>query len=232
MRKLSKMLLLSTALFSLPLYAAENSNNTVVNFEVSAQKPVVQDTLNARLVAQVQGKDLAKLKQQLDQKVEKLLARLAQYPTIRLLENQRYEYMKTDKDGKFSGWKSGVNIHLSSTDFAAMQQFLDKIGGNVAVNSLSFSISDKLRQQIGDELLKTALEKTEAKAALIQKNLQRQYYRLQKIEIQQPNENIQPRVLAAYSARANEVAEEQTAPVAGTRLLNLSIFATVELSDK
>lgn len=232
MRKLSKVFLLSSALLSLPLYAAENSNNTVVNFEVSAQKPVVQDTLNARLVAQVQGKDLAKLKQQLDQKVEKILDQLTQYPHIRLIENQRYEYMKTDKEGKFSGWKSGVNIRLSSTDFTAMQQFLDKIGSSVAVNSLSFGISDKLRQQIGDELLKTALEKAEAKAALIQKNLHRQHYHLQKIEIQQPSENIQPRVFASYSTRANGVAEEQPAPVAGTRLLNLSVFATVELSDK
>lgn len=232
MRKLSKVFLLSTALLSLPLYAAENSNNTVVNFEVSAQKPVVQDTLNASLVAQVQGKDLAKLKQKLDRQVSQVLEQLKRYPSIRLVENQRYEYMKTDKEGKFSGWNSGANIRLSSTDFTAMQKLLSQIGNNVAVSALSFSISDKLRQQTGDELLKTALEQAEAKAALIQKNLHRQRYHLQKIEIQQPNENFQPRVFASFASQDSGVAAQKQTPTAGTRLLNLSVFATVELSDK
>lgn len=166
-----KIMAYSTALFAMltsaPTIAQNTSSPATVNFEVTTQKDVLQDTLTVSFSVQEQGQDLKALNKKLAEKSEKLLALAKKYKVIILVENRYFSYMNTTKNGKFSSWVVRRDIRFRSEDFTAINQLILENDSNVAVSDLSFSVSDKQKQIAEDEMLQEAITQVDSKAKLL-----------------------------------------------------------------
>jgi predicted secreted protein len=127
-------------------------------------------------------------------------------------------------------WRSRQNIQIKTNEVASLSQLLGALQQYVQLENISYQVSDLKRQQIENELIKTAVRNFQQRAQLVTESLGRETYRIVDMNVSTQNHIPRPMATRAMSS----MAEAAVAPAiqAGKQKVEVTVNGTVELQLK
>lgn len=210
------------------LYAAEPPPRyDQINLSAVASQETDNDTLVAVLSAQKEGSDPAALSDGVNRLIGQALSQAKQQPEIKV-QTLGYQTSPIYQQQRLSGWRVKQSLRLESRNSERLSQLLSGLQGTLALESISYAVSDERRQAVEEALIKQALEAFQKRAELITHQLGRQSYRLVEMSISNSDQPVRPmRMRASMMTVESAVAMPQLE--AGSQTLRVEINGRIEL---
>ncbi|MFV2029374.1 SIMPL domain-containing protein [Neisseria sp. S1] len=215
---------------------AETLNYNIVEFSESASIEVPRDIMTIRLTINEEGADRAAVNRAFVQKYNSLNRRLESNRAFKseLLNRNaypRYQY----KNGKQTqiGWQESAQIKVESKDFAALNRLIAEAQNEASLNDTSFSISDKKREEVIDEVSKAALNRFKNRADTLSRTLGFSGYKIVRLNLgqigNQPLEYAAPVAAMRTMKMSDSAGEIAEAPNPGTEDISITVNGTIQM---
>ena len=215
-------------LLSMPLQAADdNLHYDQINLTAEASQETDNDTLVAVLSAQQEGSDPAVLGDSVNRTINEAVEAAKQVPGIKL-QTLGYQTSPRYQQQRLIGWRVKQSLRLQSTDGEKLSQLISRLQSTLALESISYSISDERRREVEESLITQALEAFQQRAKLVTGQLGRKTYRLVEIQIHNSSQPIQPMHLRA-GMMSMEAKVASPSLEAGTQTLRVQVNGRIEL---
>lgn len=211
----------SPALLAEPLY-----NQVALRAEVGSE--VTQDRMHVILFTEAQDTDPAHLANQITTTLNHALARARQAEGVTVGTGNRSSYPVYDKEGsQITGWRERAELRLESGDFATLSQLTGELMANLKMASLQFSVSDALRKQNEEALLKEAVAAFRARARLATDALGGRDYKLVSLNLNTGGFQPMMRASAMKADRMESMITPDVEP--GTQHITFSADGVIEV---
>ena len=172
--------------------AKNDDNKTEFHFSTDVTREVEQDSMQASLSSRKEGKSVKELKSEVNEKLNKVMDLIKQYPSIEVSSNgiRTYPTYYTQKNGKrlIENWVAEGELVLKSKDLESMAKVLDNLGDNASIDNVSFSVSKEKLASLEDEMTLEIIQQFQHKAEIIQKGLNAKKYTLQNVRLNTPSD--------------------------------------------
>jgi predicted secreted protein len=223
--------LIGLLLLSSSLLAEEQAQHyDQVNLTAEASQETDNDTLVAVLSAQREGSDPASLSDSVNQLMSQAIAEAKQHPEIKL-QTLGYQTSPIYQQRHLTGWRVKQSLRLESRESGKLSKLLSRLQSKIALESMSYSVSDEQRKTVEEALIKQALGAFQQRAQLVTKALGRRNYRLVDMTIHSSGQPLQPMRMRG-SMMAMEADVSSPSLEAGTQTLRVEINGRIELQLK
>lgn len=214
-------------LVSLPSHADEPRYNQVsLRAEVSSE--VANDRMHVTLYSEAQHADPAQLQAETTRTLNQALQRARQVKAVIVSQGSRSSYpVYDDKGQRIAGWRERAELRLESGDFAALSQLTAELMQDLKMGDMHFSVSDAIRKQNEDAMLKDAVTAFRARAQLATEALGGSGYRLVSLSLNSSG-GYQPMMRGA-AMKASHDAMAAPEVEAGTRDISISADGVIEV---
>lgn len=162
----------------LPAVADEQHYNQI-SLRAEASSEVAHDRMHVTLYSEAQHEDPAQLAAQTTESMNKALQRARQANGIVVSQGSRSSYPVYEEKGQqITAWRERAELRLESGDFAALSKLTGELMQELKMGSMHFSVSDAIRKQNEDALLKDAVAAFRARAQLATEALGGTDYRI------------------------------------------------------
>jgi predicted secreted protein len=214
-------------LLTLPLQADENNlHYDQISLTAEASQETDNDTLVAVLSAHQEGSDPAALGNSVNRLISEAVAQAKKVPEIKL-QTLGYQTSPRYQQQRLIGWRVKQSLRLQSRDGEKLSQLISRLQRKLALDSISYSISDELRRDVEERLISQALAAFQQRAQLITEQLGRKTFRLVDMQIHTSHQPVSPMRMRegvmAMDAMATPSLE------AGTQTLRVEISGRIEL---
>lgn len=212
---------------------------TVISLSATEEMQVQQDTLQASLRIEIEGKDAKDVQDKINKAMQGALTAAKAATDVKTSTGQYYVY--SYEQGGVSSvsrkagpklWKGNQTIDLSSKNAAAVLELSGKIQElGFVMNGLNYTLSSEQAESLKDTLIIAALKKVQARADVVAKALNKSGYELVEVNVDNAGPIMpQPVMFKAARAMASDMAE-MSAPVAqaGEQTVSLSVNARILL---
>ncbi len=206
---------------------ADESVHDRVSLSASASAEVANDTLEATLFVQEEGRDTARLARRVDETMQRALAIARKSGKI----DARSEDYRTEpvyENNRIHAWRVRQTLRLKSRDFDALGDLVGRLQSLAKVAGMRFSVSDEARAKAEERLTRRAIEAFRRRARMIARSFGRSGYRLIEVDIGASGAYPPPIVMNDRAMLA-EAAPSRPALAAGRRRLSVSVRGRVEL---
>lgn len=176
MKKLIALPLIG-ALLASPLAFADDSKQNLIGFEVSSQATVENDEASAVMTKTMSAKNAKELASKLNPLINQSLAIAKKYPTVKVSTGGQYAHPEYSK-GKIVGVSGSASLNLKSQDTEALSNLMAELQNSLLLESLSFDVSDTLRESTNNRLRDEATQKFKTEANSLVKAWGAKSYRL------------------------------------------------------
>ena len=215
-------------LLSMPLQAADdNLHYDQINLTAEASQETDNDTLVAVLSAQQEGSDPAVLGDSVNRTINEAVEAAKQVPGIKL-QTLGYQTSPRYQQQRLIGWRVKQSLRLQSTDGEKLSQLISRLQSKLALESISYSVSDERRRLAEEHLITEALAAFQQRAQLVTERLGRKTYRLVEMQIHTSSQPIHPVRMRASMMSMDESAASPSLE-AGTQTLRVEINGRIEL---
>ena len=164
--------------------AKNDDNKTEFHFSTDVTREVEQDSMQASLSSRKEGKSVKELKSQVNEKLNKVMDLIKQYPSIEVSSNG----IRTYPTYYTENWVAEGELVLKSKDLESMAKVLDNLGDNASIDNVSFSVSKEKLASLEDEMTLEIIQQFQHKAEVIQKGLNAKKYTLQNVRLNTPSD--------------------------------------------
>src|SRR5690606_30785915 len=149
-----------------PAIADEQHYNQVsLRAEVSSE--VAHDRMHVTLYSEAQNQDPAQLAAQTTRTLNEALQRARKSEAVIVSQGSRSSYPVYEEKGQqITGWRERAEMRLESGDFAELTSLTAELMQTLKMGGMQFSVSDPIRKQNEDALLKDAVDAFRARAQL------------------------------------------------------------------
>ena len=179
---MSHLLTRSVALLALvaSLHAvAEEPRYNQIALRAEVSREVAHDRMHVTLYSETQHSDPAQLAAQTTSTLNQALQRARQDKAVVVSQGSRNSYPVYDEKGqRITAWRERAELRLESSDFPALARLTADLLQTLKMGGMHFSVSDPLRQQHEDALLKDAIASFQARARLATEALGGSGYKL------------------------------------------------------
>ncbi|MFV0456796.1 MAG: SIMPL domain-containing protein [Pseudomonas sp.] len=224
----SAALLACLASFScLPAIADDQRYNQVsLRAEVSSE--VAHDRMHVTLYSEAQNKDPAALAAQTTRTLNEALQHARKAEGVTVSQGSRRSYpVYEGKDRQIVGWQERAELRLESADFTKLSQLTGELMQSLKMGSMGFSISDPVRKQNEDALLKDAVAAFRARAQLATEALGGKDYKVVSLNLHSGG-GYQP-VMRSESMKYSMDSAPTPEVEAGTRQVSISADGIIEV---
>ncbi len=210
----------------LPAVADEPRYNQI-SLQAEATSEVAHDRMHVTLYSEAQHQDPAQLAAKTTETMNKALQRARQAKGVVVSQGSRSSYpVYEDKGQQITGWRERAELRLESGDFAALSKLTGELMRDLKMGSMYFSVSDAVRKQNEDSLLRDAITAFRARAQLATEALGGSDYRIVNLNLGSGG-RYQPemRNFAMKSMDAMPTPEVE----AGTRQININAEGVIEV---
>ncbi len=212
-------------------HAAEAPVSDRASFRVEASREVQNDQVAAILVAQAEGRDAAKLANDINRTMNWALQQVRAEKSITPRSGNYRTYPVYD-NGKIVRWRGVQELRLESPDVQALSRLLGRLQARLQIQSMQFSVSTVARDAIEDELIAEALTAFRRRASLIAKSLEASGYTLLDVSISGAG---RPPVVPVRMETAARVSAASVAPPAleqGSSRISVQASGSIHLLRK
>jgi predicted secreted protein len=224
------LLVLPLVFFSLaaPLNA-QDINYNQISLTAAASQEVANDVMNARLIVQENGAKPSQLSQRVNTRMTKILAIVERSADIKA-QTTNYNTQPRYKNGKITGWQVTQSLNLNSENIDQLTTLLAKLNELAHIQSMTFSVSDSLREQTKQTLTKAAIKQFRDKAQVITEQFDKTTYQLVHASVDTNSNDYTPKHMMMERMA---VADAVSAPAvsAGTNKITVTVSGSIELSD-
>jgi predicted secreted protein len=224
------LLVLPLVFFSLaaPLNA-QDINYNQISLTAAASQEVANDVMNARLIVQENGAKPSQLSQRVNTRMTKILAIVERSADIKA-QTTNYNTQPRYKNGKITGWQVTQSLNLNSENIDQLTTLLAKLNELAHIQSMTFSVSDSLREQTKQTLTKAAIKQFRDKAQVITEQFDKTTYQLVHASVDTNSNDYTPKHMMMERMA---VADAVSAPAvsAGTNKITVTVNGSIELSD-
>ena len=210
----------------LPAVADEPRYNQI-SLRAEATSEVAHDRMHVTLYTESQHKDPAQLAAQTTEAMNKALQSARQAKGVVVSQGSRSSYPVYEEKGQqITAWRERAELRLESGDFAALSKLTGELMQDLKMGSMQFSVSDAIRKQNEDSLLKDAITAFRARAQLATEALGGSDYRIVSLNLGSGG-GYQPemRNFAMKSMDAMPTPDVE----AGTRQININAEGVIEV---
>ena len=162
----------------LPAVADEQHYNQI-SLRAEATSKVAQDRMHVTLYSEAQHEDPAQLAAETTRTMNKALERARQAKGVVVSQGSRSSYPVYEEKGQqITAWRERAELRLESGDFATLSKLTGELMQDLKMGSMQFSVSDAIRKQNEDALLKDAVAAFRARAQLATEALGGSDYRI------------------------------------------------------
>ena len=163
---LARPIALLACLACAPVLADEPRYNQI-SLRAEATSEVAHDRMHVTLYSEAQHQDPAQLAAQTTEVMNQALQRARQAKDVLVSQGSRNTYPVYEEKGQqITAWRERAELRLESGDFAALSQLTGDLMQNLKMGGMHFSVSDAIRKQNEDALLKDAIAAFRARAQL------------------------------------------------------------------
>lgn len=201
--------------------------------QAQAQTEVAQDTVHIVLATEIEHASQQDVAQALTRAVKAAMDRALENAddTIKVTSGNYRVRPVNDKDGKISNWRGRGEIALESTDFAAASELAASLSDLMAVASIRFSVSPRMRAAEEQKLLDQAAKAFGSRAQTLAEALGYAGYSLRSIEL--GGAGVHYEMAARGAAPAAMYAMADSIPLeGGTETVSVSVHGSVFLLDE
>jgi len=224
------LLILPLVLLSLtsPL-KAQDINYNQISLSAAASQEVANDVMNARLIVQENGAKPSQLSQRVNTRMTKILAIVERSADIKA-QTTNYNTQPGYKNGKITGWQVTQSLNLNSENIDQLTTLLAKLNELAHIQSMTFSVSDSLREQTKQTLTKAAIKQFRDKAQVITEQFDKTTYKLVHASVDTNSNHYSPKhMMMERMAVADAVSTPAVS--AGTNKITVTVNGSIELSD-
>lgn len=226
-----KIFLIALTVLLLPLTAFSDDSDTHydrIHLSVSSSAQLENDTMVATLYAEEEGDRASDLSDIVNKKIHWGLAIIKNSATIKYQTNA-YSSNPVYNKNKIKGWRVRQSIRLESKDMALMSDVLGQLQQQLALQSMSFSVSPENKNERDAGLIDDALAAFETRANQVVKKLRRKSYKIVDLNISTSgSRNYRPQ----YQMKVMAVmADSATMPAvsAGEQTISVTVSGSIEL---
>lgn len=219
-------------LFFVMLTASVNAHEQETHYDrihmsVSATAQLENDTMVAILYAQEEGSHASELSDSVNKRLRKALDLVKKTPKIKHQTNA-YSSNPIYSNNKIKAWRVRQSLRLESQEMALMGDVLGKLQNDLALQSMQFTISPKLKSQQDKLLIDEALELFEERANQVVKKLGRKHYKVVNINISTSGASAVP---SRLHMDAMEMSIRSSAPAvsSGEQTVSVTVSGSIEL---
>jgi predicted secreted protein len=205
---------------------APDPKNRVL-FSVERSREVANDWITALIGTSDEDSDAARLADRVNQKMTWALGVAKQAHGIEVRSGGYQTHPVHDEKGKITRWGASQDLILEGSDVDAVSALIGKLQSQLALRSISFSVSPETRRKTEDGLIGDALMAFQERAKRVQSGLGARDYELVSLSLQMPGGG---GPVPAY-ARAEMMMGKVAAPSfeSGRSTLTVRVDATIEL---
>lgn len=209
--------------------AEDSSGYDRVSFSTNATSQVANDTLVAILYYERRGDDLASMADEVNRKISAVVTRskAVEGITVRTLG---YQTDRVRDKVEREKWRVRQSVRLQSEAIAPMTRLLGELQAEVALESLSYTVSETRRAQVEDQLTSEAIAAFQARAAAITRQLGGKSYQLVSMHIDDGGGGIVPQAMRREVMALSSVAPPAVEP--GTTLLRVDVGGVIEVTSE
>lgn len=210
-----------------PAIADEQRYNQVsLRAEVSSE--VAHDRMHVTLYSEAQHQDPAPLAAQTTRTLNEALQRARKSEGVIVSQGSRSSYPVYEEKGQqITGWRERAELRLESGDFAKLSGLTAELMNTLKMSGMSFSVSDPIRKQNEDALLKDAVAAFQARAQLATEALGGEDYRIISLNLSNGS-GYQPMMRSASMKFSLDSAPTPEIE-AGTRQVSVSADGVIEV---
>lgn len=205
---------------------ADEQHYNQISLHAEASSEVAYDRMQVTLYSEAQHQDPTQLAADTTETLNKAVSRARKAKGITVSQGSRSSYPVYGEDGtRITGWRERAELRLESGDFTALSELTADLLDTLKMGSMNFSVSDALRKQNEDVLLKDAVAAFRARAQLTTEALGGSDYRIVSLNLGSGGYQPVMRNLAMKSM------ESMDAPdiAAGTRQVSISADGVIEV---
>jgi len=211
----------------LPAVADEQHYNQI-SLRAEASSEVAQDRMHVTLFTESQHEDPAQLAAQTTRAMNKALQRARKVEEVEVSQGSRSSYpVYEEKRQKITAWRERAELRLESGDFAALSKLTGELMQDLQMGGMYFSVSDSIRQQNEDALLKDAVTAFRARAQLATEALGGKDYKIVSLNLNSGG-NFQPEVMRSVSMKSMDAMPAPDVE-AGTRQISMNADGVIEV---
>jgi len=211
-------------------HAADNTpNRNLVTLSAAAKDDVASDLLVVRLFVESDAREQAKAADTVN---KAMAAALTTARNTQGVKAQTLDYRSDpiyDDQQKISSWRVHQGLRLESAQHETLTTLLGTLQGGLAIESVSYEISDALRESVVERLTDEAIKRFSERAQKVAASFGRKSYTLVNANLDQRGNLPQPMM---YAGRAMAMKADVASPAieAGTQDLEVVVNGTIELA--
>lgn len=222
---LSRSLAVLTCLACLPVMADEARYNQIA-LRAEATSEVAHDRMHVTLYSEAQHQDPAQLAAQTTQIINQALQQARKTSGVVVSLGTRNSYPVYEEKGQqITAWRERAELRLESGNFAALSTLTGELMQTLKMGSLHFSVSDAVRKQNEDALLKDAIDAFRARAQLATEALGGRDYRIVSLNLGSGGYQPVMRTMAMKAMDGMATPEIE----AGTRQVSIAADGVIEV---
>lgn len=199
-----------------------------INFRVSAEKEVENDTLVAIMYHERSGQQPTAMADDVNQTIAWAVD-LAKANSAIKVQTLNYRQEPLYKNQTVIGWKVRQSIRLESTDATALSTLIGELQKRLSIASLQYTVSLDVRKKVEDLLIAQALDRFKRRGKLIAAELGRPGYRIVNIDVVTSGESPAPMRMRAVAAMAESRGVAPPTLEAGVQMLMVQVSGSIEL---
>jgi predicted secreted protein len=227
--------LISTILIiALPLQAQEQTiHYDQISLQTHASQDIENDTLIAVMYAQREGPQLPPLTEQINRLIGKAVAQAKQAEKIKVTTLGYQTYPVYQKQ-RLSGWRVRQSIRLESRQNEALSQLLGQLQSQLALESISYTLSSERRQEMEEQLIVKAIDAFRHRAKQVTRQMQRRRYRMIEMVIQTDDHTHSPSPMRTEMMAFQSGGSKNQTPTleGGTQTVRVEISGKIELQTQ
>ncbi|MCQ4250198.1 SIMPL domain-containing protein [Pseudomonas stutzeri] len=210
----------------LPAVADEQHYNQI-SLRAEATSEVAQDRMHVTLYSEAQHEDPAQLAAETTRTMNKALERARQAKGVVVSQGSRSSYPVYEEKGQqITAWRERAELRLESGDFATLSKLTGELMQDLKMGGMQFSVSDAIRKQNEDALLKDAVAAFRARAQLATEALGGSDYRIVSLNLSSGS-GYQPE-MRNFAMKSMDAAPTPDIE-AGTRQISINADGVIEV---
>lgn len=224
----------------LPIFASADDkapNGTILNISATEYTQITQDLIIANMHYESEAQNTKEVQNAINTIMSKVLERSKKFSNIQLSTGQysvyKYDYQDKKQNTLLSKWKGSQSLSITGRDSETILKLVGELQDlGLAVDSLSYTISDEKRDETRDQLMEKAVSKLLAKAARVAKSLGKTDTKVVNINVDA--DNTAPMPFYQIAMRAGFAAKNEMSPPIvepGQSTITMTVSATILIKD-
>ena len=199
-----------------------------INFQVSADEEVANDTLVAVMYSERSGQKSSRLADEVNRDISWAVDLARENPAVKV---QTLHYRQDPLYGNQSirGWRIRQSIRLESREPDSLSTLIGDLQQHLSVASLNYTVSPELRDEVERRLIAEALNRFRSRSEQIKSELGRTGYRIVTMDVMTSGRSLAPVGMRA-TAMMDEGAVSAPTIEPGVQTVSVQVSGTIELS--